>query len=492
MKIVTFLTLVLIIFLWPARASADSQVVKEACAFTFEYKAMTELQAAIETKAKQLAVSELFGEVITALTTVEDFEVTGDTISSYMAGVVRVRSVEFFNGQNLGEVCVRVTVFITDSDRAQFEPVLITGRTCLADTSLSVAALRQRTRQAVLVQALVEYEPDLADVDQNRLLRMVQQITYGESDFLPGTETYCAAVEAYVLPVEITSLLAQDTSAPILPSTATRIPIRTPASPTTSIPTYTSTATLAVTSTATRSPASTSTATPTPSQMNGTTTAARPTARVTRTPTPTSTLTVQGAPAISDSSFTPPELIAPENNAKHYYRQITFKWRWPGDLPPGWGFEIRAWLAGEPHNAVVDAKTSVGIRPDGQGVYSQDVTLPPRLTEANWQWSVVVAQLNPFVPMSSEPVPFRISVDINHGTLTPTSTASPTPTTTTDASVPHNGPTDEPKNEPTREPTSAPTDEPTNEPTREPTSAPTDEPTNEPVDVPTSEPTPET
>ena len=149
MKIAAMLAIVLVFSLWPAPASADSQVVKEACAFTFEYQSMTELQAAIETKAKQLAVSELFGEVLTALTTVENFQVTGDTISSYVAGVVRVRSVEYFNGQNLGEICVRVTIFITESDRAQFEPALIASRKCLADANLSARTLRERTRQEV-------------------------------------------------------------------------------------------------------------------------------------------------------------------------------------------------------------------------------------------------------------------------------------------------------------------------------------------------------
>lgn len=260
MKIAAMLAIVLVFSLWPAHASADSQVVKEACAFTFEYKSMTELQAAIETKAKQLAVSELFGEVLTALTTVENFQVTGDTISSYVAGVVRVRSVEFFNGQNLGEICVRVTVFITESDRAQFEPALIASRKCLADANLSARTLRERTRQEVLVEAIIAYEPDLADLEQRRLLRLVQKITYGESDFLSDTDTFCAAVEAYVLPVEITALLAQATPMP----TATRtprqaMPTRTPTPVRTVSP-----ASATATAFANRTPTFTPTPSPTP------------------------------------------------------------------------------------------------------------------------------------------------------------------------------------------------------------------------------------
>jgi len=208
----------------------------------------------------------------------------------------------------------------------------------------------------------------------------------------------------------------------------------------------------------------------------------------TSTPVPSSTPTPS---AVSQGTVQQPRLLSPSHGTRHFYSRITFQWRWPGTLPPNWGFEIRAWHTGEPHNALVDARTTAGIQPDAQGIYSLDVLLPQRFSQSDWNWTVIVAQLDPFMPMSPEPPAFRISVDTSTPTptLTPTFTLTPRPSLAP-TELPTEQLTEEPTEQPTESPTESPTERPTDEPTPEPpTEPPTEQPTEPSVEQPTDEPT---
>lgn len=308
------LLLGILLWVWPFVAHADSQVVKTYCALTTNYATMEELKADIEANAKRLAVAALYGEQITALTTVEGFRVTRDQIDAYAVGFVRVNDIQFYAGEDQGEHCVRITAFATEDDLARFAPQRIVSRMCKADSNLNVVALRERTRQEALIQAVIEYNPNLEEISATRLRRLVQKVKYLESDFLPGTETYCVEVEGYILPIEVMALLNEQREATPQPA-----PAQSPRAPSTHTPTATAADTaeqlaMAVKATLTAiapTPTSTAIAPPTPNATATARTQATVTTRSVQAtltasaPTPTRTPTVTPTPFAVAPTATP-------------------------------------------------------------------------------------------------------------------------------------------------------------------------------------------
>jgi hypothetical protein len=106
-----------------------------------------------------------------------------------------------------------------------------------------------------------------------------------------------------------------------------------------------------------------------------------------------------------------PVLVAPESNTDHRFSRITFTWRWDGELQPGWGFAVLAWAANGPRQAIMDARQTAGIKPNGAGLYSIEVGIPEAFSQISWNWTVVVVQLDPYQQLSAEAAPFLLHVD---------------------------------------------------------------------------------
>ncbi len=221
-------------------------VTKSVCASTFAYANLETLKSALLAEAKRAAVNELYGEFISALTKVENFTVTSDQIRSLTFGFVRVWGNEKYdNGPNLAEVCVTLTAYTTAEERANFQPVAVGKRACITQPNLSVAETRRYAQEEVLAQALIEYDRRLADTARETLLRLLRRVVYTESGFLAGSDSYCAAAQGEVTPVEVLALLdgggtavaiSQPTPAPATPA-PTRLPTRLPTRQATATPT---------------------------------------------------------------------------------------------------------------------------------------------------------------------------------------------------------------------------------------------------------------
>lgn len=149
--------------------------------------------------------------------------------------------------------------------------------------------------------------------------------------------------------------------------------------------------------------------------------AAAATPRAQATPVPAA------AASAAAGSVSAPVLISPENGADHRFSRITFAWRWDGELQAGWGFDVRAWQNDGPHNSIVDARSTASLRPDGNGVYSLEITIPPQYSQSSWNWTVAVVQLDPFALLSPEAPSFYIHVDTSTPTPRPTYTPEPQP-----------------------------------------------------------------
>ncbi|UCC88183.1 MAG: protein kinase [Anaerolineales bacterium] len=129
-------------------------------------------------------------------------------------------------------------------------------------------------------------------------------------------------------------------------STAMPSPTRVP-SDTPRPPTFTSTA--QPTPTQTVQPTPTSTVQPTPTLTSQPTPSPTATASFTATPSPSLTA---GVPSGTFTLLNPLSLDPPS------YGPTEFEWEWTGDVPQGFGFEVRVWREGESpagaHNAVLD------------------------------------------------------------------------------------------------------------------------------------------
>ena len=203
------LALMSIIFcLLPTSAYAVDNVDKTVCTLALGYEEIDEIKADLLTAAKREVVNELFGELIVASTAVENFVVTSDQIRASSIGFVRVDgNAEFFNGKGFVEACVTISAYVTEDDRAMFEPEKLEKKVCDSDDDLTTSQLIAYVKDEVIVQALEEFDPKLKGAERESLLQLVQRVTYSESSFIPDTQTYCARFEGYVVPVEIIALL---------------------------------------------------------------------------------------------------------------------------------------------------------------------------------------------------------------------------------------------------------------------------------------------
>ena len=169
---------------------------------------MEETKKNLLLQAKREASSELFGELITSYSAVQDFELTQDTITSSSAGYVRVEgSPTYSNGQNLGEICVAINAYVTEEDLNKFKAINISNKQCISDGTLTLNKIKTYAEEQVVTAALINYSRKLEGKSSQELLKLVHEINYTESGLIPDTSTYCARFTGKVYPVEIEASL---------------------------------------------------------------------------------------------------------------------------------------------------------------------------------------------------------------------------------------------------------------------------------------------
>ena len=273
MKTLSLALLLLIALLIPSAAIAQEDVsaTKTYCTSAAGYANVEAMKADLLAAVKRQLVNELFGESITASTTVEQMIVTSDQIRASSQGFVRTSGDPIYaNGSDFAQICVTLTGYVTAEDLARFQPVALGNRLCKSDPALSATQLRDSVRTEAIAQALLNYDPRLSVFEQSQLLQLMRRIVFDGSGFLPDSDIFCAVVAGDVIPIEVLALV--ETTGVVAEVT----PVPTPAP--------TATALTAAPPTATLNPAQT---------PNGTATAAFATAQayLSRTPSPTPSVT---------------------------------------------------------------------------------------------------------------------------------------------------------------------------------------------------------
>ena len=189
-----------------------NEVIKTSCRQAINYQSLDALKQDLLSSAQRQAVNELFGELITASTTVENFTLTRDQILTSSAGLVRINgTADYYNGENLAEVCITIRAYATEQDREKFKPKKLTKRHCITEPELTASEIKIVAQEEAIVQALLAYDRELETIDKGELIHLLKEVEYIDSGFVPDTETYCTRVEGYILPVEIIALLETDT-----------------------------------------------------------------------------------------------------------------------------------------------------------------------------------------------------------------------------------------------------------------------------------------
>ena len=208
--------ILLTFFLWvsirgmmPSQAFASDPVVKKTyCTQAINYASIDDLKRDLLINAKRLAVNEIFGELISASTAVENFVLTSDQIRVSSLGLIRIEGeVDYYNGENFAETCITIVSYTTEQDREKFEPMQRTKRHCVTDPDLTTREIKEAAREEAVFQALFDYDRKLEKLPEDEILHLMQRINYVDSGFIPETETYCTTVEGYVTPIEVIALL---------------------------------------------------------------------------------------------------------------------------------------------------------------------------------------------------------------------------------------------------------------------------------------------
>jgi hypothetical protein len=105
-----------------APAAQDREIVTQTTCMSLEGKAVEAAKQELLLAARRDAMEKLLGSVVTSITRVEDLALRKDKIQAASAGFLRLQGEpEYFNGQALGELCVRVKAYTLDEDRAAIE-----------------------------------------------------------------------------------------------------------------------------------------------------------------------------------------------------------------------------------------------------------------------------------------------------------------------------------------------------------------------------------
>lgn len=189
----------------------EASTEKTYCTYAYGYGDAETMKNDLLINVKRQAVNEIFGELISAMTVVDNSIVTSDQVRASSLGFVRVSgNPEYTNGSGLGEVCVAIRAFVTADDLEEFTPTPLSKRLCQARPDLSADDLAKFVKEEAIIQALYDYDVQLAGKERAALLSLMKRINYLESGFLKDTTTYCVEVEGYVTPVEVLAFVNFD------------------------------------------------------------------------------------------------------------------------------------------------------------------------------------------------------------------------------------------------------------------------------------------
>jgi serine/threonine protein phosphatase PrpC len=110
------------------------------------------------------------------------------------------------------------------------------------------------------------------------------------------------------------------------------------------------------------------------------------------------------ATAMPEATYSPPALVAPlPRDAGSLHGQVTFAWRFAGELDAGDGFQVLIWKGDMPHNGAAEFVRRT------QQVIDLDRLLPTRGGQGEYLWSVIVVDMETGDRLSPEASPWQLT-----------------------------------------------------------------------------------
>lgn len=199
--------------IWPvffllllSSAFAQETIQKTCCMSSTDYKgSMEDLKKELLYNAKRGAVSEIFGEFITSFTKVEQFTLIEDKIRASSAGLIRIKGDPvYYQGKNLGEVCVKIDAYAKKEDFEKFKPKQLSKKTCLMEGD--VKTIKGKAQEKAKLEILVDYDQSLKKYPPEKILPLLHEVKYSEGGFVPDTQVYCVRATGTIYPIEIVSI----------------------------------------------------------------------------------------------------------------------------------------------------------------------------------------------------------------------------------------------------------------------------------------------
>jgi len=171
-----------------------------------DYKGSIEdLKKELLYNAKRGAVNEIFGEFITSFTKVEQFTLIEDKIRASSAGLIRIKGDPvYYQGENLGEVCVKIDAYAKKEDFEKFKPKQLSKKTCLMEGD--VKTIKGKAQEKAKLEILVDYDQSLKKYPLEKVLPLLHEVKYSEGGFVPDTQVYCVRATGTIYPIEIVSI----------------------------------------------------------------------------------------------------------------------------------------------------------------------------------------------------------------------------------------------------------------------------------------------
>jgi len=175
-----------------------------------EGRSVDEAKNELLQSARRRAVEQFFGSLVTSLTEVENLALKKDQIQAVSMGYIRFEgNPTFFNGQSLGELCIRAQAYTTDEDRAKLKPRGLEKKACVAEGE--VATIRKRAEERAISEALTDYDGNLRQFSADKILPLLHEAQFSDGSFVLETTTYCVKVSGILYPVEVAALTLVDT-----------------------------------------------------------------------------------------------------------------------------------------------------------------------------------------------------------------------------------------------------------------------------------------
>lgn len=201
-KVVAFASLLLATLLF----AQEHTTMKRACIQQSEHagKTLDEQKQVLIEQAKQLALTDLYGEMMFSKTDMLNGKIESDEVRSRAIGAVRLKgNPTFYNGKNFGEVCTDVTAYVTDEDIEKFSPKEVSlNHFCFNDPSVAMKNIKTQAKYGAYQEIISQYKPSLK-LSGEQAEKLIHGFKISNDNFDFDTASYCFNAVATILPYEL-------------------------------------------------------------------------------------------------------------------------------------------------------------------------------------------------------------------------------------------------------------------------------------------------